>query len=435
MSNECGNPDNLPDRAPNSTVPRATPSSTGTKGIHIVPKRRFQKGTFVKRNGNWVGMWRVDVLRPDGNIRREQRSKTFVGLSERAARSAFQPILDSVNAANGATPPFPRKAGTLSSVIREWRDQVASTWKPSARKAAESHLRRHIEPMLGDCALPELTTKRLQSFVTALSTAHMANGQRRTRKTIENILLTLSSIVSTARAWGYTIPKVSLSDLSLPQDMPRQSRFFVLRDMQRIVRAADEPLGTICFLLSATGMRIGEVLALRAQDLDFQRKLIKVRCSTYAGQIGTPKSKASIADLPMPPALESRLKKYLSSGHYRKNDLGLLFVNRRGRPYSANKLREKKLRPLLTRLRIPLAGFHAFRHAVASELIDSGAPITVVQAQLRHSDPRITLGLYGHVIPQSQRDAVGSLAARLANKRWRNTLQSLTRPRIADSAA
>lgn len=112
-----------------------------------------------------------------------------------------------------------------------------------------------------------------------------------------------------------------------------------------------------------------------------------------------------------------------------------LVRNRRGRPYSANKLREKKLRPLLTRLRMPLTGFHAFRHAVASELIDSGAPITVVQAQLRHSDPRITLGLYGHVIPQSQRDAVGSLAARLANKRRRNTLQLLTRPRIADSAA
>ena len=69
------------------------------------------------------------------------------------------------------------------------------------------------------------------------------------------------------------------------------------------------------------------MLALRVQDLDFHRKLIKVRCSTYAGQIGTPKSKASIADLPMPPALESRLKKYLSSRHYRENDLGLLFAN------------------------------------------------------------------------------------------------------------
>lgn len=435
MANQCGNADSLPHLVPDSTVTVATPSSTGTKGIHIVPKRRFQKGTFVKRNGNWMGMWRVDMLQPDGTIKREQRSKTFVGLSERAARAAFQPILDSVNAANRATPPVPKHATTLGAVIREWREQVAGTLKPSTRKTAESHLRRHIEPMLGDCPLQELTTKRLQSFVTVLSAAHAANGRKRSRKTIENILLTLSSIVSTARAWGYAIPKVSLSELCLPQDSPRQPRFFVLRDLQRIVRAADEPLSTICFLLAVTGMRIGEVLALRRQDLDFHRKLIKVRCSTYAGQIGTPKSKASIADLPMPPALESRLKKYLSSRHYRENDLGLLFANRRGRPYSANKLREKKLRPLLTRLRIPLAGFHAFRHAVASELIDSGAPITVVQAQLRHSDPRITLGLYGHVIPQSQRDALGSLAARVANTRRKTGLQLLTRPRIADSAA
>jgi integrase len=130
----------------------------------------------------------------------------------------------------------------------------------------------------------------------------------------------------------------------------------------------------------------------------------------------------------MPATLERRLKHYIESPHYRKNDLGLLFANRRGRPCSANKLREKKLRPLLAELGIPRAGFHAFRHAIASELIDSGAPITVVQAQMRHSDPRITLGLYGHVISQSQRDAVGSLAARLEG-------QLLTEPRIADSAA
>src|SRR5215469_16231981 len=77
--------------------------------------------------------------------------------------------------------------------------------------------------MLGDCALPELTTKRLQSLVTALSTARMANGKERTRKAIENILLTLSSIVSTARAWGYAIPKVSISELSLPQDRPKKA--------------------------------------------------------------------------------------------------------------------------------------------------------------------------------------------------------------------
>src|SRR5690242_7690309 len=64
---------------------------------------------------------------------------------------------------------------------------------------------------------------------------------------------------------------------------------------------------------------------------------------------------------------------------------GLLFANRCGRPFSANKLREKKLRPLLLSLGIPLAGFHTFRHSVATALIDQGASITAVGAQLRHN--------------------------------------------------
>jgi integrase len=408
----------LPEIRSDDSVPNATPFSTGKRGI--VPKRRFQTGTFVKRGGNWIGMWRVDAVQSDGSVKREQRSRTFVGLSERAARQQFQPILDAVNAACGATTPVPKGADTLKRLIAEWREQVAATLKPSSLRAANSHLRR-IEPSLGELALCELTVKKVQSFATSLSTGS------RTRKTIENILLTLSSILTSGRKWGYAIPLISISDLSLPQGAPKEGRFFQFNQVQKIIQSADEPLSTICFVLSATGMRIGEALALRVEDLDFQRKLVKVRGSVFAGQIGTPKSKASIADLPMPAALETRLKTYLASKHFRSNGLGLLFVNRRGRPYSANKLREKKLRPLLTELGIPLAGFHAFRHAVATELIDSGAPITVVQAQMRHSDARITLGLYGHVVPQSQRDAVNGLAARLGG-------QLLTEPRIADSA-
>jgi hypothetical protein len=83
----------LPSSPIESILPTATPSIAGTKR-GIVPKRRFQKGTFVKRGENWVGMWRVDTLQLDGTVRREQRSQTFLGLSERAARAAFQPILD-----------------------------------------------------------------------------------------------------------------------------------------------------------------------------------------------------------------------------------------------------------------------------------------------------------------------------------------------------
>src|SRR5215475_204580 len=85
-----------PPDEPHASLAAATSSLMGKKR-GAVPKRRFQKGTFTKRGDSWVGMWRVDVLQPDGTTVREQRSQTFVGLSERAARKAFQPILDAVN--------------------------------------------------------------------------------------------------------------------------------------------------------------------------------------------------------------------------------------------------------------------------------------------------------------------------------------------------
>ena len=263
----------------------------------------------------------------------------------------------------------------------------------------------------------------MQSFATTLGSG------KRTAKTVENVLLTLSAILTSARKWGCKLPEVALSDLSLPRKVKARPRSYSADEMALIVSSADEPLGTVCFVLCATGMRIGEVLALRAEDLDFQRRLIHVRSSVYAGKLGTPKSEASIASLPMPPVLVTRLKTFLASKHFRQNDLNLLFANRRGRPFSANKLREKKLRPLLLSLGIALAGFHAFRHGVATTLIDRGASITTVGAQLRHSDLRITLGLYAHVVPQSQRDAIEGLASAISSG------QLLTEGRIADSAA
>src|SRR5215470_1725134 len=410
----------LPSSPIESILPTATPSIAGTKR-GIVPKRRFQKGTFVKRGDNWVGMWRVDTLQPDGTTKREQRSKTFIGLSERAARAALQPILDAVNAANQATPPVPKTSDTVAKAVAEWREHAAVTLKPSSRRSAESHLRRHILPLLGECPLADLTVKQMQTFVTTL-----ASGQR-TAKTIENVLLTLSSILGAARKWGYKVPTVRISDLSLPRKTKARPSVYSAAEMARIVSSADEPLGTVCFVLGSTGMRIGEVLALRIEDLDFQRSLIHVRHSVFAGTLGTPKSEASRASLPMPLDLAVRLKRFLASKQYRQNSLGLLFANRRGRPFSANKLREKKLRPLLVSLGIPLGGFHAFRHGVATTLIDQGASITTVGAQLRHSDPRITLGLHAHVVPQSQRDAVEELASALGSG------QLLTQRLIADS--
>jgi integrase len=92
----------------------------------------------------------------------------------------------------------------------------------------------------------------------------------------------------------------------------------------------------------------------------------------------------------------------------------LLFSNRQGRALSADKLREKWLHPLLAKLGIEKGGFHNMRHGVASSLLAGGATPAVVQRQRRHSDLRITLGIYGYVVGNQQRDAVESRSARIA---------------------
>jgi integrase len=196
----------------------------------------------------------------------------------------------------------------------------------------------------------------------------------------------------------------------LPREgVSEEPRSFTDDEVRRIIAKAPEPLSTIVAVTAVLGLRIGETLALRISDVDFARHVICIRQSVDAATripCGV-KSRASKADLPMSKELEARLRAHLRRHDSKSN---LLFVNRGGRPFSANKLREKQLHPLLVRLGIPRGGFHSMRHGGASSLLADGATPAVVQRQLRHSDARITLGIYGHV--------VGAVPCRTAPQGW-----------------
>ena len=117
----------------------------------------------------------------------------------------------------------------------------------------------------------------------------------------------------------------------------------------------------------------------------------------------------------MPLALEKRLRDFLLK-HHRKNPNDYLFANRNGNCYSVGKVTEYGLWPVQDALGIDRTGLHAFRHAAASELLEEGASLTVVQRQLRHRDARTTLQKYGHVIGDSQRRAVHTLAEKIERR-------------------
>src|SRR6202035_3072566 len=113
--------------------------------------------------------------------------------------------------------------------------------------------------------------------------------------------------------------------------------------------------------------------------------------------------------LPIPGLLCQILKDHLST--LDRKPESFLFVTRNNRPPSSNKVVEYRLWTILDALGIPRCGLHAFRHTHTALLLDSGATPKVVQRQLRHSDARTTLEIYGHVVGDAHREAVEKVAA------------------------
>ena len=368
-------------------------------------RRRYQRGYLYlrgRRTSVWVGRWREDVMRSDGSVQRIRRSLVIGTRADfptrRLAERQFETLLARINAPSYR----PGRIASLAEFADRWRREVLIHHKPSSIKAANSHLRCHILPLLGKTKLEELGLEVQQGFITRL-----AEGVA--RKTAINVMGTLSVMLSTAKNWGYICEPVEFGKLTMPmQEVKEDARFFTAEEAKQIISTAEEPFRTMFAIAAMTGVRAGELLALQIDDLDFERKLIHIRRSVWRGRIQTVKSKASRASVAMPDVLSLILKVYLKS--WRENPMKLLFINRRGRPYNATKVVQKALWPVLDKLKIERCGLHAFRHTHSSLLLETGASPTVAQAQLRHSDPRITLGIYGHVIGDSQRNAVDRVA-------------------------
>lgn len=367
-------------------------------------RRRYQKGRVVLRGKSavWVGRWREDVIKNDGTVKRIERSQILGTKRELPTKCLAVRRLE-LELARINSPSY--RAGRMATVAEfaeKWQATVLSQHKPSSIRASHSHLRCHILPALGKSRLDEIGRERQQLFVTKLS-------QTASRKTVLNVLGTLSSMFCTARKWGYISEQVHVGDLALPDEGVRlEARFFTPHQVRQIIERAEEPFRTMFTVLAMTAMRAGELCGLTVDDLDFEHRIIQVRRSVWGGRAQSVKSKASQKPLPMPAVLIEVFKEHLKT--WRKTPERWLFSNRRGKPYSANNVVQRKLWPILDQLRIPRCGLHAFRHTHSSLLLEVGAPPTVAQAQLRHSDPRITLGIYGHIIGEAQRDAAEKVA-------------------------
>jgi integrase len=398
---------------------QAAPSGTlhapigPSRNENSMARKRYQRGRVFlegKKKDKWAGRYREDVMEIDGKTRRVRRTVILGSKRELPTKRLAERKMDAILARINDLNYRPGRVATFGEFIERWKTEVLTTQKPSSVRAVRSHLKCYVVPELGKIRLDQFGVENQQRFITRMP--ERAVSKAVSRKTIQNVLGTLSAILTTARNWGYTCEPIKLEHLRLPaRGVKYEAPSFTVEQLQRILTVAEEPWRTLFCIFTMDGLRAGEALGLQWGDIDLDRGLLHVRRSVWYGKIQAAKSEASETVLPIPDALVAVLRDYRAQ--WKPNPQGFLFVTRNGQPPSSNKVVEYHLWPILDALGIPRCGVHAFRHSHTALLLDTGATPKVVQRQLRHSDARTTLEIYGHVVGDAQREAVEKVAALL----------------------
>ena len=372
-------------------------------------RRCFQTGCLFKRGKRrktWVARWRELVIQPDGTTKRVLRSQVLglvTELSEREAHNRVGTLLRPINEGKYR----PEATLTFGQFLREcWEPAVVPHLKPSSVHYYGKQIQNHLLPTFGEWRIKDITRAEVQRFL----------GQKRTQgfsgSSVHGMRTALGKVLQAAVDWDY-LEENSARGIRLGDRTPVRERAYLLPDqLSPLLNSLSEPCRTLVVIAVLTGLRIGELLALRWKHIDFIRDAIHVRETVYEGRFGSPKTKSSRRDVPMSqPVREAFLaqRRALISA----NVESLVFACRTGSPLNQKNLLRRELQPACRKLGLPVIAWHSFRHTHATLLGEVGESIKTTQAILGHSHLETTLNVYTHAIPESQKRAVDKVAALL----------------------
>jgi integrase len=264
----------------------------------------------------------------------------------------------------------------------------------------------HIKPSLGGVKLSKLTDFHIEQFYAGLEKAGVGSTTRKM----------CSMILGKALRRAVKLKLISASpatDVSKPRREQKEIQFLDDAQIRAFLQAArSHRLSALFTLAVATGARQGELLGLRWSDVDFDKGTISIaRTLTQVGgeyALKETKSKASRRTITLPAFAVQALREHQALMLREGNISNPVFCSRPGN-FIGRVWLLRMLRPILRKASLPEITFHALRHTHATSLLASGHSIKAVAARLGHSDVKVTLSVYAHVL--STDDA--KLAARL----------------------
>jgi integrase len=369
-------------------------------------KRSYGTGNLRVRRGAWYGQWHVGGRRVQRKLGAVRQPGTRQGLTKRQAEARLRELIQDVK---------PAPAGSEQLTVAEAGERYIRhvehvlERKPTTVADYGSILRRHLAPHFGQAGIDKITTEQIGIYMAAKAREGLKT------KTISNHLNFTHGLFGFAvkRGWTETNPVANV-------DRPRVSgtdpdiRYLARSEIEALLRAVpDDRLGptdrTLYLTATMAGLRMGELVALRWQDVDWIAGVVRIRRTYTRGQFGTPKSRRSTRAVPVADRLAGELERHFQRSAYQADEDLVFGHPDTGGPYDPSKMR-KRFKGALKAAGLRPVRFHDLRHSYGTAMAAAGAPLRALQEWMGHRDYKTT-SIYADYSPDPSQGAAWAEAA------------------------
>jgi len=357
----------------------------------------------------WVARWWEEAIGYENKIERIRRSAVLGSIAEIPTKREAQQLLDDLLRRTNNGEHRPQAILTFKSFVEDrWKPDLYPTLKFSSKKFYDNMVDTHLIPVFGSTQLRLITKDAVQSFLNAKAQSGSS------WKTVKLIRTAFGGIIEAA-VRDDLLTSNPVRKTRLPRRAPEEDRAPISPESVRVLlERLPEPSRSIATLLALTGLRVGELLALRWQDINFDTRHISVRQTVYEGHFDVPKSKRSKRTIPVTPVAVGILESLRKPGAIPS---ALVFSARNGSPLSRRNLLNRQLRPACKALGLSDGNWPWLRHANATFLDAVGAPLGTVQALLGHASSEVTREIYIGSVPEQARTAAEGVE-KLIGPKW-----------------
>jgi integrase len=370
-------------------------------------RRANGEGSVYRRGdrGTWVAQVPVG-LNADGSY----RFKRYTCATQAAAMAKLRAAQEALD--RGAD--LGAKSQTLGAFLDAWLADVVRRDAEPKTYEGYAYTVGLIKPSLGRVPLDKLTPQHVQKLLNELLEQGGEGGKGLSPRTVQYARATLRRALGQALKWGLVTRNVATL-VEPPKSRRAEVQPFSEEEARALLAAArGDRLEALYAVALTLGLRQGELLGLRWEDLDLDRGVLRVRQQLQHMKREQPvlkglKTRSSRRDMELPARLALYLRAHWARQRREREgkgdawrEHGLVFPSAVGTPMTPRNL-VRRFQDLLGRAGLPARRFHDLRHTAASLMFERGLEATTVQRVLGHSSIAVTNDTYLHLMPQAKR--------------------------------